>query len=124
MRAGLRQKFPVVILGRDAAVRPVVPLNGTPGRPQGRRGEEEDEVEKKDEKAGEEDARFFWWRTACNTWQYLVSVPRTVPPAGSAVCFPLCTVAAIRHRGAEGVTATSPCSLSFSLPPLPLCLSP
>lgn len=41
-----------------------------------------------------ERVRFFWWRTACNTWQYLVSGPWS--PAGNRGCFPLCTTAAIR----------------------------
>lgn len=29
--------------------------------------------------------RFFWWRTPCNTWQYLVSGPRS--PAGSTLFY-------------------------------------
>lgn len=41
-----------------------------------------------------ERARFFWWRTACNTWQYLVSGPRS--PAGSAVVFLYARSLAIR----------------------------
>lgn len=33
----------------------------------------------------ERSERFFWWRTACNTWQYLVSGPRS--PAGSTLFY-------------------------------------
>lgn len=35
------------------------------------------------EREGGEEGGSFWWRTACNTWQYLVSGPRS--PAGSTV---------------------------------------
>lgn len=56
------------------------------------------EHETKEER--EDTERFFWWRTACNTWQYLVSGPRS--PAGSTVFYSI-RGAAIRllRRGCQ-----------------------
>lgn len=56
------------------------------------------ERDKMKEEKGWQSERFFWWRTACNTWQYLVSGPRS--PAGSTLFYSI-RGAAIRLRAAD-----------------------
>lgn len=49
--------------------------------------------------AGER-TRFFWWRTACNTWQYLVSGPWS--PAGNRDVFPYARPLPFAANGSGG----------------------
>lgn len=58
--------------------------------------------------------RFFWWRTPCNTWQYLVSGPRS--PAGSTLFYSI-RGAAIRFSADPSSVAAACGSTGDTRPP-------